>query len=329
LVPTRYRWARKIVKNFTIFRVSNTGTRGVVFAKNRMFFPMGKHAITRRIKTEWMQQGSSGTGCLTYHDRPTTTTFGKHLAKIGVIGHHIGIMPHGDFDVSSLSRYLHLSPQQVSKLAERGKLPGRKVSGDWRFAKADIHHWLEQRIGLSDDTELLEVENVLQQSLPPESQQEVSIGEMLPIEAIAVPLAARTRSSVIDAMVELASQTGWLWDTKEMAQAVKTREDMHPTALENGVALLHPRRPLAKILAQPFLALGCTTTGIPFGNDVPMTDVFFLICSTEDRGHLRTLARLSRILASPGFLNTLHQVADATEAHQLIVETEANLRDNI
>jgi PTS system nitrogen regulatory IIA component len=57
--------------------------------------------------------------------------------------------------------------------------------------------------------------------------------------------------------------------------------------------------------------------------------VFFLICSTEDRGHLRTLARLSRILASPGFLNTLHQVADATEAHQLIVETEANLRDNI
>jgi nitrogen PTS system EIIA component len=235
-------------------------------------------------------------------------------------------MPHSDYDVSSLARYLHLSPQQVIKLAERGKLPGRKVAGQWRFAKPDIHHWFENRIGLSDESQLIEVENVLQQSTPPgESEPEIRIADMLPIAAIAVPLAARTRSSVIEAMTALAEQTGWLWDAKEMAEAVKTREDIHPTALENGVALLHPRRPLTKILAQPFLALGCTSTGIPFGGAAPMTDVFFLICSTDDRVHLRTLARLSRILASPGFLNALHQVNDAVEAHQLIVETEQNL----
>jgi len=234
-------------------------------------------------------------------------------------------MPYSDFDVNSLARYLHLSPQQVTKLAERGKLPGRKVAGEWRFAKPDIHHWFENRIGISDESELIEVENVLLRSAPSEIQQDICISEMLPTEAIAVPLAARTRSSVIDAMVELAAQTGWLWDIKEMAEAVKVREDVYPTALENGVALLHPRRPMPKILAQPFLALGCTTTGIPFGGAAPLTDVFFLICSTEDRGHLRTLARLSRILASPGFLNALHQVASAAEAHQLILETEENL----
>ncbi len=34
-----------------------------------------------------------------------------------------------------------------------------------------------------------------------------------------------------------------------MAEAVRSREQMQPTALENGVALLHPRRPMAKILA--------------------------------------------------------------------------------
>jgi PTS system nitrogen regulatory IIA component len=126
-------------------------------------------------------------------------------------------------------------------------------------------------------------------------------------------------------MVELASQTGWLWDVKEMAEAVKAREAMHSTALENGVALLHPRRPMAKILGQAFLSLGLTSTGIPFGSDVPLTDVFFLICSTDDRGHLRVLARLSRILTAPGFLNALHQVANAEEARRLIVETEEKL----
>jgi nitrogen PTS system EIIA component len=234
-------------------------------------------------------------------------------------------MPYGDFDVNTLAQYLHLAPQQVAKLAERGKLPGRKVAGEWRFAKPDIHYWFEQRIGLSDELELLEVEAVLQRSAPPENQHDICIAEMLPIEAIAVPLCARTRNSVIDSMVELAAQTGWLWDTKAMAEAVKTREDIHTTALENGVALLHPRRPMTKILSQSFLALGCTTAGIPFGGGVPMTDVFFLICSMEDRGHLLALARLSRLLTSPGFLNGLHQASSAAEAHQLIVDTESKL----
>jgi nitrogen PTS system EIIA component len=237
----------------------------------------------------------------------------------------MAVMPYGDFDIHSLASYLHLTPQAVAKLAERGKLPGRKVSGEWRFAKPDIHHWFEHRIGLSDEVELIEVEAVLQRLAPPENQEDISIAEMLPVEAIAVPLCARTRNSVIDSMVELAAQTGWLWDTKEMAEAVKAREAIHSTALENGVALLHSRRPMPKILAQPFLALGCTTSGIPFGGGAPLTDVFFLICSTEDRSHLRTLARLSRILASPGFLNALHQVESAMEAHQLVVETEESL----
>ena len=141
-----------------------------------------------------------------------------------------------------------------------------------------------------------------------------------------MPLSARTRNSVIDSMVELAACTGWLWDTREMAEAVKAREAMHTTALENGVALLHPRRPMAKILSQPFLALGCTTNGIPFGGGAPLTDVFFLICSTEDRVHLRVLARLSRILTSPGFLDALRQATDAEAAHRLIVDAEAALR---
>jgi nitrogen PTS system EIIA component len=238
---------------------------------------------------------------------------------------HNGIMPYSDFDVHALARYLHITPHQVEKLAERAKLPGRKVGGEWRFAKPDIHHWFEQRIGASDESELVEVESVLQQSSPINGESDVCIAELLPIEAIAIPLCARTRNSVIDAMVELALQTGWLWDKKEMAEAVKVREDMHSTALENGVALLHPRRPMAKILGQPFLALGCTSSGIPFGGDGPLTDVFFLICSTEDRGHLRVLARLSRILTSPGFLNALHQAATPADARQLIVETETKL----
>ncbi len=234
-------------------------------------------------------------------------------------------MSQDDFDIDSLAAYLHLLPQQVVRLADRGKLPGRKVGGQWRFSHAEMHHWLEERIGLSDEEELLHFEGVLEKAhgaAPPE----IVIAQMLPAEAIAIPLPARTRNSVFQAMVQQASATGWLWDPERMAEAIRTREEMFPTALENGVALLHPRRPMSSILDQAFLALGRTNTGIPFGaGRGTLTDVFFLICSADDRGHLRTLARLSRILGSPGFLAALRQVPDAQAAHELISKTEQEL----
>ena len=235
-------------------------------------------------------------------------------------------MSSEDFGIDSLAAYLHLSPQQVTRLADRGKIPGRKVGGQWRFSQADVHHWLEERIGLSDEDELVAMENVLQRSAGPGAAEEISIADMLPIEAIAVPLRARTRNSVFAAMVDLASSTGWLWDAEKMVEAVRSREDMYPTTLENGVALLHPRRPMANILGQAFLALGVTPTGIPFGSERGiLTDVFFLICSVDDRGHLRTLARLSRVITSPGLLAAIRQAPDAHAVRQLIVEAEASL----
>ena len=49
-------------------------------------------------------------------------------------------MSQEDFDIHRLAEYLHMMPSAVIKLAERGKLPGRRVGGDWRFAAAEIHH---------------------------------------------------------------------------------------------------------------------------------------------------------------------------------------------
>ncbi|HEY2894975.1 MAG TPA: PTS sugar transporter subunit IIA, partial [Pirellulales bacterium] len=77
---------------------------------------------------------------------------------------------------------------------------------------------------------------------------------------------------------------------------------------------------------RPFLALGRTDRGIPFASRRGfLTDVFFLICSTDDRGHLRTLARLSRLLALPTFLPELRGAQNAIEVQQVIAAGEGAL----
>jgi PTS system nitrogen regulatory IIA component len=235
-------------------------------------------------------------------------------------------MAEDDFGIESLAAYLHLAPAQVLKLAERGRLPGRKVAGQWRFAPGVVHHWIEERMGLSTDEELEQMEGVLRRAAGDAAPSTISIAQMLPLAAMAVPLEARTRGSVITSLVEVAAKSGWLWDVNKMADAVRAREDMLPTALENGAALLHPRRPLENILDRPFLAFGRTSRGLPFGAPRgTLTDLYFLVCSTDDAGHLRVLARLSRLIGDAELLDALREAPDAAAAHQAIAEREARL----
>ncbi len=137
-------------------------------------------------------------------------------------------MADDDFGIESLAAFLHVDPAQVLKLAERGKIPGRKVGGQWRFSAAEVHHWLEERIGLSSEDELVEMEGVLDRAASAAGEGEISISRLMPIEAIAVPLAARTRGSVITSLVDVAAQSGWLWDPAKMAEAVRRAKICSP-----------------------------------------------------------------------------------------------------
>lgn len=230
-----------------------------------------------------------------------------------------------DLDVNELAAYLHLTPPQVSKMADRGKLPGRRIAGQWRFSQAEVHSWLEQRIGASNSEELVQVQQVVDRW----SDRTSNVGELsqlLHSEAIEIPLAARTSSAVVRRMCELAERTGLLWDAARMAEAVQAREQLHTTALDIGVALLHPRRPQSSILSEPLLALGISSQPLPFGNTSGhLTDVFFLICSTDERQHLQVLAKVSRLLQATDFLADLRSCETSLDATQLVADREAML----
>lgn len=228
-----------------------------------------------------------------------------------------------DLDVPQLASYLHLTPDQVTKMAVRGKLPGRRVGGQWRFNEAEIHHWLEDRIGLSDHDELDRVQRVLDRAAGETVDRRIS--EMCELETVAIPLNSRTKGSVIRTMCDLATRSGMMWDATAMAEAVSAREQMHPTALDNGVALLHPRRPQASILADSVIALAVCPSAIPFADRGQLTDVFFLICSYDDATHLRILAKLSRMISDGTLLSELRSSSSPADAWHALEASESRL----
>jgi PTS system nitrogen regulatory IIA component len=225
-------------------------------------------------------------------------------------------------DLTQLAAYLQRDVREVGKLASRGQLPGHKVGGQWRFARAEINHWLEGQLHGYTDQQLTALETRGHR----EAEQEGLISELLAPANMAVPLAARTRQSVLKELVRLAEQTWQVYDPTAILEALQQREELASTALPSGVAIPHPRRPLTKALGESVMAYGRTASGVPFNERTgTLTDIFFLVCCQDEATHLRVLARLSRLLLRPGFLDSLRTTESVEETWELIAAAEREL----
>ncbi|GBD36508.1 PTS system fructose-specific EIIABC component [bacterium HR36] len=222
--------------------------------------------------------------------------------------------------VEEVARYLRRDAREIQRLADRGYLPGRKVAGQWRFARAEILHWVETQLPSWSEQQLAQLEDHR------EPDGERLVGFLLPEACVAVPLQARTKASVLTELVELAERSWQVYDPEALLKAVQAREEMQSTAMPGGVAIPHPRRPLPDALGESVIAFGRTLTPIPFGGEHGgLCDLFFLVCCRDDRTHLRVLARLSRLFLRPGFLDQLRQAESREAALQVISDAESAL----
>ena len=225
-------------------------------------------------------------------------------------------------DMHQLAAYLQRDVREVGKLASRGHLPGHKVGGEWRFARAEINHWIETQLPRYSEKQLTALERADDRS----AERMPLVSALLSEASVAVPLPASTRSSVLRELVTLAEQTWEVFDPQAVLEAVRQREELGSTALPIGVAIPHPRRPLPAVLGDSVMAYGRTMSALPFGAPHGgLTDVFFLVCCRDDRTHLRVLARLTRLLMRPGFLDELRAAETPAETYERIATAEQEL----
>ena len=229
-------------------------------------------------------------------------------------------MSHEPYSLEELARQLGRDRREIEKLANRGRIPGRKVGGEWQFHPMEITHWLEQKMREYTETELAVVE---ESQLSTEADADVPVTSLLSLKTVEVPLQARTKRSVLESLVEVAGRSWQIWEPATVLLAVQQREEVLSTAFENGVAIPHPRNPLPDVLGESVVAFGRTLSGIPFGGPKGgLTDLFFLILCRDSRTHLKVLARLGRMLQHPGFLENLREIESSPAAYEIICETD-------
>src|SRR5581483_12184797 len=118
-------------------------------------------------------------------------------------------------NLQELAAYLQRDARELNKLASRGHLPGQKVKGQWRFARAEINHWIETQLPSYSEQELTALETAGDRG----ADQEPLLAELLSEACVAVPLPAATRSSVLRELVALAEQSWQVYDPDAILQA--------------------------------------------------------------------------------------------------------------
>jgi excisionase family DNA binding protein len=89
------------------------------------------------------------TGLLhTYGDVDTLRRVTVETTDTGLTVGHAEFRPFAPPEVltiAQLAEWLQVEPQAIAELADEGELPGRKLGGEWRFARAAVLAWLATR----------------------------------------------------------------------------------------------------------------------------------------------------------------------------------------
>jgi len=224
-------------------------------------------------------------------------------------------------DLQELASYLGRDARELGKLASRGQLPGRKIGGEWRFTTVEIRSWVEREMRHWDEQQLRAIDRPC-----PTKGFAPLVAELIPLECIDLHFQARTKDSAIRDLIKLADRSNRLWNIDAIREAVEAREATRSTAWPEGFATPHPHRRLPQAQGESVLAFARSPGGIPFGAERGgLTDLFFLICCTEDAEHLRVLSRLSRMLRGTDLPDRLRAAESAAEIRQILETAESEL----
>lgn len=153
----------------------------------------------------------------------------------------------------------------------------------------------------------------------------MKIAELLHPAAINDDLQATGKNEVLEELTDsiIAVEEGL--DRSEIIRVLQERENLGSTGIGDSVAIPHGKlRDIDRLL----LSFGRSRKGVDFDSmDGKPAHLFFLLIAPEESVgiHLKTLARISKLLKDSSVRNKLMEAADSEEIYRIIVEEEEKL----
>ncbi len=208
--------------------------------------------------------------------------------------------------IEEVAKYLRVSERTVYDWAQKGEIPAGKIGTVWRFKKADVVGWVNERLsggsGQKDRNEAVHVKSILS-----------------PNRIVFIKAEAKK-----DALTELAASLATAPQVKradELLSEILKREELMSTAVGRGIALPHVRLSSVTDLVS---AVGiCRTPILDFEtlDDEPVHLLLMIAAAYSQHSYyLRTISYFSAKLKDAALRRALIQSASPLDAYELLIK---------
>ena len=235
-------------------------------------------------------------------------------------------MPHRVLSLQQAARHIRIPERELFHLVQRDEIPYQRRGDEVLFEHRLLDDWAQRRILGLPTKSLTEHHREAVADRTRHASEDALVERLFRPDWINPELTSRTKPGVIRDMVKLAVATGLLYDDATLHREIEEREAISSTAINGRTAFLHARYHDPYQASDSFVVLGKTTQPIFFGaQDGEETDLFFLICCTDDSLHLHTLARLCMLAHGSTMLADLRAAATAEEMYSILRNAEHDL----
>lgn len=150
----------------------------------------------------------------------------------------------------------------------------------------------------------------------------MKISELLNPQAIVAEMTANSKDSALAELTEALIRVVPSLVRDEVIKVLHEREQLGSTGIGEGVAIPHGK---LKGIPDLMLAFGRSKAGVDFESmDGQPAHLFFLLLAPEESVgvHLKTLARISKLLKDTEVRSHIQEATDANQIYQLICECE-------
>ncbi|MFA5480188.1 MAG: PTS sugar transporter subunit IIA [Candidatus Muiribacteriota bacterium] len=150
----------------------------------------------------------------------------------------------------------------------------------------------------------------------------MDLSDVINEEIVLMDLKGSNKEEIIKELVKLLEKTGKISSPDKFVKAVLDREKLGSTGIGKGIAIPHGK---VEGATGVLVALGISKKGVDFDalDDKPVHSVFLIAASPENSSkYLQTLAKLSRMVRSADFRETLINAETSTDVIKNILEYE-------
>lgn len=208
--------------------------------------------------------------------------------------------------IEEVAKYLRVSERTVYDWAQKGEIPSGKIGTVWRFKKAEIEKWVNERLSSS--------------SRPAATDISVQVKSILSPERIVFMNHQTKRDALVRLAANLATAPQ-IKDARELETEIIKREELMSTSIGRGLAIPHVRLSSVTDLVVSVGISKCDIIGFQPIDDIPVRFLFMIAAAYNQHSYyLQTLSFFSSKLKDADLRNSLLNAENSMDAYNLLIK---------